>query len=138
MYPDGMDYGPLKELLQARLTAARLQEIATSAEIKVLEDQLDSLAAVQGAPPSATWDIRNASTHNVAILSVLLNSQDTMSPQEIRQAIEDAGREPPSQISFYIDQLYKKEAIRRVAHGQYRPGAFNAMTKPFFPAGYMG
>jgi hypothetical protein len=28
--------------------------------------------------------------------------------------------------------------IRGVAFGLYRPGSFNAMTKPFFPEGYAG
>jgi transposase len=52
------------------------------------------------------------------------------------EAIRVAGREPPSQIGFYINQLFKKEAIRRVAYGKYRPGPFTATTKPFFPEGY--
>ncbi len=36
------------ELLRARLTAARPQEIGISAEIKALEAQLDTLAALEG------------------------------------------------------------------------------------------
>jgi hypothetical protein len=133
-----MDYTPLRELLQARLTVARLEEIAISREIKALEEQLDTIAALGGAPPSATWDVAAAPTHNVAIMSVLLNTEDPMSPRAIRQAIADAGREPPPQIGFNINQLYKAQAIRRVAFGLYRPGSFNAMTKPFFPEGYAG
>ena len=133
-----MDYGPIKELLEARLTTARLEEIAINAEIKALEEQLDTLAALRGAPRRAAWDVKAASTHSIAVTSVLLNTDDPMSPAEIRQAIVTAGREPPTQIGFYIDSLYKKGAIRRVAHGQYRPGALTATTKHFFPEGYTG
>jgi hypothetical protein len=136
MYPTEVDYGPLKELLQARLTAARLEEMAIDAEIKTLEEQLDMLAAMQGVPRSATWDVKAAPSHSVAILSVLLNSRDPMSPGGIWQTIKDAGREPPTQIGFYMNDLYKKGAIRRVAHGQYRPGSLNPKTRHFFPEGY--
>lgn len=131
-----MDYGPLTELLQSRLTTARLEQIAITREIQTLEEQLDTLAALRGAPPSTTWDVRAAPTHNVAVMSVLLNTDDPLGPAEIEQAMRDAGREPPSQIGFYINQLHKKEAIRRVAYGKYRPGSFTATTKPFFPEGY--
>lgn len=133
-----MNYQPLKELLQARLTAARLEEIAISREIKAIEEQLDTLAALGGAPRSAAWDVAAAQSHSIAIMSVLLNTEDPMSPREIEQVIGDAGREPPTQIGFYINSLYKKGAIRRVAHGQYRPGPLTATTKPFFPEGYTG
>jgi hypothetical protein len=131
-----MDHEALRQLLQARLTAARLEQIAISHEITALQEQLDTLAALRGAPPSTEWDVRAAPTHNVAITSVLLNTEDAMGPSEIERAISDAGREPPSQIGFYINQLYKKDAIRRVAHGKYRPGSLTAATKPFFPEGY--
>lgn len=131
-----MDYEPLRELLQARLTTARLEQIAINREIQALEEQLDTLAALQGAPPSTAWDVRAAPTHNIAVMSVLLNTEDPMGPAEIEQAIKEAGREPPTQIGFYINQLLKKEAIRRVAYGKYRPGPFTATTKPFFPQGY--
>ena len=133
-----MDHEALRELLQARLTAARLQQMAIVAEIKALEDQLDALAAMQGTPPSAVWDVKAAPTHNIAIMSVLLNTQDALSPKQISQTIRDAGREPPSQISFYVDQLCKKKAIRKVAYAQYRPGVLNLETRPFFPDGYTG
>lgn len=131
-----MNHQPLRELLQARLTAARLEQIAISHEIKALEEQLDTLAALRGSTSSTRWDVRLAPTHNVAIMSVLLNTEDPMGPSEIERAIADAGREPPSQIGFYINQLYNKRAIRRVAHGRYRPGPLNATTKPYFPEGY--
>jgi hypothetical protein len=138
MYHDRMNREPLRELLQARLTAARLEQIAISREIQALEEQLDTLAAMWGAPPSAKWDISAAPTHNVAVMSVLLNTEDPMSPVDIGRAIVDAGRKPPSQIGFYINHLYRKGAIRRVAYGKYRPGALTAITKPYFPEGYTG
>jgi hypothetical protein len=131
-----VNYESLRELLQARLTAARLEQIKTSHEITALEEQLDTLAALTGGPSSTRWDVRAAPTHNIAIMSVLLNTEDPMGPSEIESAIKDAGREPPSQIGFYINQLNKKEAIRRVAYGKYRPGPLTAITKPFFPEGY--
>jgi hypothetical protein len=131
-----MDHEPLRELLQARLTAARLEQIAINGEIQALEEQLDTLAALRGAPPSIAWDVRAASTHNVAVMSVLLNTEDPMGPAEIEQAIKAAGRGAPSQIGFYINQLLKKGAIRRVAYGKYRPGPVTATTRPFFPERY--
>jgi hypothetical protein len=133
-----MDYAPLRELLQARLTAARLEQITISHEIKALEDQLDTLGALGAVPQITTWDVAAAPSHNVAIMSVLLNTEDPTSPREIKQAIAEAGRDTPSQIGFYINHLYNKGAIRRVAHGQYRPGPLNATTKPYFPEGYTG
>jgi hypothetical protein len=133
-----MDYTPLRELLQARLTVARLEEIAINREIKALEEQLDTLGALGGAPPRTTWDVAAAPTHSIAFLSVLLNTEDAMSPSQIEQAIRDAGREPPSQIGYYANFLYKRGAVRRVAFGLYRPGSFNATTRPFFPSGYVG
>jgi hypothetical protein len=133
-----MEMEGLRELLQARLTAARLEQIAISHEITALEEQLDTLAALRGTPPNTRWDVKAAPTHNIAIMSVLLNTEDPMGPSEIERVIEESGREAPSQIGFYINQLYKKDAIRRVAHGKYRPGALTAITKPFFPEGYTG
>lgn len=56
-----------------------------------------------------------------------------MSPHKMAQAIRDAGREPPTQIGFYVNQLCKARAIRRVAHGLYRPNAPTPRTRVFFP-----
>jgi hypothetical protein len=126
----------LTKLLEARLTVARLEQIAVSAEIKALEDQIGALIAMQPARRSAQWDVRAASTHNKAIMSVLLNTEEPVSPQQIELAIRAAGREPPTQISFYINQLYKAGAIRRVAHGLYRPASVTPGTEVFFPDGY--
>jgi hypothetical protein len=112
-------------------------DVREGAATKSSERRLDSSIAMEPASGETVWDVRAAPTHNIAILSVLLNTQVPMSPREIRQAIENAGREPPTQISSYINQLYKKGAIIRVAPGEYRPGLLNTDTRRFFPEGYM-
>lgn len=138
MYHHHMNQDDLRRLLQARLTAARLEQIAVAHEVQALEEQLDTLAALRGASPTAKWDVKAAQTHNVAVMSVLLNTDAPMGPAEIEQAIADAGRGAPTQIGFYINQLNKKGAIRRVAYGKYRPGQLTGTTRPFFPEGYTG
>jgi hypothetical protein len=126
----------LKKLLEARLTVARLEQMAVNAEIEALEDQISALTSMQPTRRLAVWDVKAASTHNKAIMSVLLNTEEPTSPQQIADAMRVAGREPPTQIGFYINQLHKARAIRRVAHGFYRPTPVTAGTAVFFPDGY--
>ena len=119
-----MDLNEELTKVEAQLATAQVELASLVARVHGLMAQRDALAAA-----TAQEDLPHAETSNElaglpkdrAIITVLRQSDGPLSPAEITQKLQEAGREQEKagNISVYLTSLLKQGRVTRIRHGRY-------------------